>query len=84
VYVIWDSDKDDEKPEPQHNHRLLRLLGQKIVDWPSDVGDTFACFESNMETTLQQELGRDEFGKWLKECQQDYCIPKKTSDLTVS
>jgi len=77
VYVVWDSDKNDEKPEPQHNHRLLRLLGQKIVDWPSDVGDTFACFESNMETTLQQELGGDEFDERLKECQQDYCIPRK-------
>jgi len=77
VYVVWDSDKNEEKPEPQHNHRLLRLLGQKIVDWPSDVGDTFACFESNMETTLQQELGGDEFDKRLEECQQDYCIPKK-------
>ncbi len=77
VYVLWDGDKGETNPHPQDNHRLLRLFGQEIVDYPSLVDDKFACFEVDMETTLRQEIGPEEFDNLLDECQREFSIPKK-------
>ncbi len=77
VYVLWDGDKGDNEANPHDNHRLLRLFGQDIADHPSLLEDEFACFEIDMETTLQQEIGTEEFDKLLAECQREFSIPKK-------
>ncbi|SHE28190.1 Predicted ATP-dependent endonuclease of the OLD family, contains P-loop ATPase and TOPRIM domains [Desulfacinum infernum DSM 9756] len=77
VYVIWDSDKGENNSNPEENHRLLRLMGKTVEDWPCQVCDQFACFESKLEYTLQDEIGKDEFEQCLKACQEDFCIPKK-------
>ncbi|MGB9825675.1 MAG: ATP-dependent nuclease, partial [Desulfofundulus sp.] len=77
VYVVWDSDKDENNARPEDNHRLLRLMGQPGEDWPSHVSEQFACFECKLERTLQEELGNDHFGQWLQECQDRFCIPRK-------
>jgi hypothetical protein len=77
--VIWDSDKgkDDKRTNPKDNHRLLRLFGQPVVDWPHQVHDQYACFEMDLEWTLREEIGPGEFDQWLQGCQDDFCIPKK-------
>jgi len=77
VYLIWDSDKDVKDADPKDNHRLLRLLKQGLTDWPSLVQDEFACFEKNMETTLEAELGSILFAQLLSDCQKKFAIPKK-------
>jgi putative ATP-dependent endonuclease of OLD family len=77
VYVVWDSDRGEGDASTEDNHRLLRLMGQPMEDWPCLVHDRFACFECKMERTLQDEIGNDEFEQWLQECQDEFCIPRK-------
>jgi predicted ATP-dependent endonuclease of OLD family len=76
VYVVWDSDRGKDA-KPEDNHRLLRLFGQPVTDWPCQVHDRFACFEKNLECTLRDEIGATEFDQCLQECQNTFCIPKK-------
>ncbi len=77
VYVVWDSDNGEKDAKPEDNHRLLRLIGQPVEDWPCQVHDQFACFECKMERTLQDEIGSGEFEQLLQECQNEFCIPRK-------
>ncbi len=77
VYVVWDSDRYEKNAKPNDNHRLLRLMGQPAEDWPCQVNKQFACFERNLECTLQDEIGKAEFEQWLQGCQEDFCIPEK-------
>jgi predicted ATP-dependent endonuclease of OLD family len=77
VYLIWDSDKEANNADPKDNHRLLRLLNHAVVDWPSVVHDRFACFEKNLETTLETEIGSELFAQLLSDCQKKFAIPKK-------
>lgn len=77
IYLIWDGDKDGKDADPKDNHRLLRLLKQKLTDWPSIVHDKFACFENNLETTIEAELGYGLFTQLLSDCQKRFAIPKK-------
>ncbi|MDZ7315487.1 MAG: ATP-dependent endonuclease [candidate division KSB1 bacterium] len=77
VYVIWDSDKGKKESKPEDNHRLLRLMGQPVEDWPCQVSEQFACFECDLERTLQNEIGNAEFEQWLQECQESFCILEK-------
>jgi putative ATP-dependent endonuclease of the OLD family len=80
VYLIWDGDEGEEA-KPEDNHRLLRLMGQEVQDWPCQVHCNHACFAKNMETTLREEIGPEDFDAWLVECQGDLCIPKKRHAL---
>lgn len=76
VYVIWDSDKS--KGDPKHyNHRLLRLLGQKVENFPVAVTNGFACFEENMIQTFSDEVGHKTFEKSLKKCCSDMDLTKQ-------
>lgn len=77
IFLIWDSDQGQDGAKASDNHRLLRLLGETVTDWPAEVKDNYGCFERNMETTLCQEIGEENFNKWLDECQKDFSIPKK-------
>jgi len=77
IYVIWDGDKGDKEAKPQDNHRLLRLMGKAAVDWPSEVDDSFACFENKLEATLNAELGQEFFLSCLCSCQMEFDIPEK-------
>lgn len=74
---MWDSDKDGKDADPKDNHRLLRLLNQELTDWPSLIHDKFACFEKNLETTIETELGSELFTQLLSDCQSKFSIPKK-------
>jgi predicted ATPase len=77
IYLIWDADKEAKEPKPEDNHRLLRLLGQTVIDWPSQIHEKFACFEKNLEVTVQTELGTDLFDGLLSKCQTEFAIRKK-------
>jgi putative ATP-dependent endonuclease of OLD family len=77
VYLVWDSDKDADTPRPEDNHRLLRIVGFPLEDWPCIIHDRFACFENNLELTMKTEIGPVHFGRLLAECQKEFGIPKK-------
>jgi predicted ATP-dependent endonuclease of OLD family len=77
VYVVWDGDAGGKDAIPENNRRLLRLMGETVVDWPSFVKDKCACFSVNLENTLREELNPDNFDKWLTECQAQFVIPER-------
>lgn len=77
IYLIWDSDKDERNANPADNHRLLRLLGRDVCDYPAGVEDNFACFETDLETTLRNEIGKEEFDRHLSRCQLEMGIKKR-------
>lgn len=81
TYLVWDSDKGKDDARPEDNRRLLRLQGREVEDWPSGVFDNCACFPANLETTMQEELGKDYFDQWLGECQDEFGIPKRKHAL---
>lgn len=77
VYVVWDSDQGDEDAKPENNHRLLRLMGAPMQDWPEKVSDHFACFKRDLETTLRIELEEPFFDTLLDNCCSDMGFAKK-------
>ncbi len=77
TYTIWDSDEGDSDANPQHNHRLLRLFGQPIEDWPNMIRDQFACFKHNLTTTLCEEIGQALYDSVLDSCRERLCLGKK-------
>lgn len=76
TYVIWDSDRDKGE-QKETNHRLLRLVDASIEDWPSRVEDTYACFENNLETNLEEEIGKAKYEEFLREQQSVFGISEK-------
>jgi hypothetical protein len=70
TYVVWDS--DEEKRKPEDNHRLLRLFGAPLEDYPGKVTENFACFKRDMDTTLRQELTPDTYDSLLEQCKGDF------------
>jgi putative ATP-dependent endonuclease of the OLD family len=77
VYLAWDGDKGGDKPKPEDNHRLLRIVNRPLEDWPSYIDTESACFENNLDSTLCDEIGGEIYNTLLEECQGDFCIPKK-------
>jgi putative ATP-dependent endonuclease of OLD family len=77
TFVVWDGDDGEAGAKPEDNHRLLRLLGKPVVNWPSEAGSNFACFKQNLESTMSAEIGTADFNRWLAECQNDFGIPKQ-------
>jgi predicted ATP-dependent endonuclease of OLD family len=81
VYVIWDGDHGEKDANSEDNRRLLRLLQQPEEDWPSGVKDRYACFKVNLETTLEEEIGKNLFDRLLSEARRALGIPKEKDAL---
>jgi len=81
VYVIWDGDHGKTDANAEDNRRLLRLVGQSEEDWPCGVKDRHACFKTELETTLAEEIGKNLFDRLLSEAQGQLGIPKKKDAL---
>ena len=79
VYVVWDGDCGGKDPED--NRSLLRLLGKPEQDWPHFVAESCACFKVNLEKTLEDEIGRESFTRWLSEAQKEFGITTKNHAL---
>ena len=77
VYVIWDSDEGGKEAKPEDNHRMLRLLGQEIEDWPEKVEDNFACFKKKLMSTFQKEMGKEFFDETLTVLCENFNIGRK-------
>jgi hypothetical protein len=81
TYLLCDADKNVKEPRPHENHRLLRLVGADVKDWPSTVGPDHAFFENKLEDTLGSEIGAEVFEAILSECQEEYGIHKRDDAL---
>ncbi|HRT69846.1 MAG TPA: ATP-dependent endonuclease [Acidobacteriota bacterium] len=81
VYVIWDSDYGESGANPEDNRKLLRILGETEEDWPCAVKDSHACFKTELETTLEEEIGKELFDRLIEEAKGQYGITKKKDAL---
>ena len=81
VYVIWDGDHGETEARAEDNRKLLRLVGQSEEDWPCGVKDQHACFKSELETTLAEEIGKEMFDRLLVAEQGQLGIPRKKDAL---
>lgn len=77
TYLVWDNDRCEPGASAEDNHRLLRLQGKTVEDWPAGVHDDFACFDGCLEKTLQAELGIAEYEASLSQAQTELVIPKR-------
>lgn len=92
VYLLWDSDGErgetagvcstcgralDGRPNPDDNHRLLRIVGTSVEDWPEHREDYYCCFKRDLESTLKAEIGDEVFERLLAKCQEELGIPKR-------
>lgn len=77
VYVVWDGDCGKSGAKAEDNRQILRLLSQPEEDWPSCVSDRHACFKTELETTLAEDIGRSLFEQLLSEEQTRLGIAKK-------
>lgn len=76
TYLVWDNDRGKDA-DPSANRCLLSLLGQSVEDWPARVDDRFACFEGNLQATMERELGDDFFRRLLHDAQWELGINRK-------
>jgi hypothetical protein len=67
IYMVWDGDESVAGSRPEENHRLLRILGQPLTDWPSGQTSSHTVFRVKLETSLQDELGSAEYARWSAE-----------------
>lgn len=81
VFLIWDGDCGKRDCRPEENHRLLRLCGQPVHDWPDCIGQNFACFKADLEATLQSELGKEVFNELVDRCREEFSIAKREQAL---
>ena len=83
VYAVWDSDASKSGKERDRaigaNRLLQKLVGapEPYVDHPSCVAANFACFEDNLETTLQAEIGGELYNDLLEKAVFNYDLPKR-------
>ncbi len=52
-------------------------MGGRLKDWPSEVAKDFACFTTNLDLTLQQEIGQAAYNQILADCQKEFGISKQ-------
>jgi len=81
VYVIWDSDHGSSDARSEDNHKLLRLVGECEEDWPCGAKDHHACFKSELEKTLAEEIGNETFDRLLSAEQVQLGIIRKKDAL---
>lgn len=81
VYVVWDGDFGGKNAKPEQNRHLLRLLGKPEEDWPDFVEESSACFKVTLERTLEEEIGKESFTRWLSEARREFDIDKREHAL---
>jgi predicted ATP-dependent endonuclease of OLD family len=77
VYAIWDGDHEGKNANKEDNHRLLRLFGQPVEDWPDKISEHFACFKRTLSYTLRTEIGNELYNDCLDDCCDRLCLGKR-------
>jgi len=80
TYLVWDCDKKgDEIKDTELNNALQRLCEipeEKLVAATDIVSDRFACFETNLSSTVKAEIGADAYREHLDAIKGEYEITK--------
>ena len=76
VYVLWDADYGGEDPKPHTNRQLLRLLGEEEEDWPERVQTYYACFKTNLEEQLAEDIGHELYDTLLNKCMSEFDLQR--------
>ena len=61
VYVIWDGDYNNRDAKPDVNKRLMDLNRRDRQEWPEGVWQNCACFKIDLESTIKEEFGADNY-----------------------
>ena len=77
TYVIWDGDKNGNGSKSDTNRRLLRLLNKDVVKWPNHVDEVSACFETNLDNVLEEEIDSEIYEKILNEAKCEFGYERK-------
>ena len=81
VYAMWDCDKKAEKIDGELTNRALQKLfgspANEMAAAGTIIADNFACFECNLEKTLEKELGVQQFEGALAKAMKDCSVEKK-------
>jgi len=72
VYLVWDNDKGSKEPKIDVNHRLLKLIGKPIEDFPSIISETFSCFEDNFGKEIKKEIGENYYDGLVQDFKQKF------------
>jgi predicted ATP-dependent endonuclease of OLD family len=75
-YAVWDSDEGNPDPHIEVNHRLLRLLGKDVEDYPAKIDSEYACFQHTLGDCMRDEIGKEEFESLLQECKVEFQFAK--------
>ena len=80
VYAVWDCDKKGETIDGEETNRALqRLFGSTettLVAAGLRIEGGFACFEKNLEKTLEEEFGSAALLAAIDSCKQHFSIQK--------
>jgi putative ATP-dependent endonuclease of OLD family len=80
-YVVWDGDALNAQ-QPEQNHRVQRLFGAPIEDWPAlAVTPAYACFPNTLETTLKAELGEAVYDAAVNDALKEYSLAVRADGL---
>ncbi|MFN9455041.1 MAG: ATP-dependent nuclease [Gemmatimonadota bacterium] len=80
-YVVWDGDAAKAQ-QPEQNHRVQRLVGAPVEDWPGlAVTNAYACFPNTLETTLKAELGAAIYDAAVDEALVEYSLSARTDGM---
>ena len=74
VYVIWDGDSGARNAKAEDNRYMLRVLRQPEEEWPDAIEDTFACFKTDLETTMKDDVGHELFDEVRAAANQQFGI----------
>jgi putative ATP-dependent endonuclease of OLD family len=77
TFLLWDSDKGSRDAKPLENHRLLRIVGATVEDYPAGVGENYACFETKLEDTVRSEIGEETFDGLLDACKEEFELSQR-------
>jgi putative ATP-dependent endonuclease of the OLD family len=82
TYVIWDGDHGLKDARVTDNHRLLRLVGRPVQDFPeTTIAETFACFRINITETIRDEVGTELFDDVLEKCRQEDMVARRNDAM---
>ena len=80
VFVVWDNDEGSDGALARDNRRLLRLLGLQEEDWPVFVGEAAACLKGNLNALLGDELGAEDYERYMAEGCAEYGMDRTRAD----
>ena len=73
VYIVWDWDwNNSDATNLKENEYLKRIIGVNSENSAKFICDVGACFETNLEDTMEKEIGVDLYDELLTEERKNY------------